>query len=299
MIVETDAWGRVETGQSIDGQPVYLSTKQAAFSVEYKGRRDNFMTARTLAQLRESYAVREADEQAGQAKEAQRRQQAANPVPVSVVDLESRSSGDYMLVGWHATARTPLLRKQIGTKLQSSGLDSSVLRRKKLLTRLTEEEWAQWEVLQTALFQARDDRQAMQDRTPTEYHTQLDGLTLVLTESYRATDPDPLVRVPYRLEGDELVAEVNDTWVRAMSVQELGGLILALVHPDAGKPALMVDRRGSSWRQGIYEPGKYPDQNVYLGLTGQEYDAVVAASRDAREAADKFIRDHAFKTEAV
>lgn len=251
---------RVAVEAKIDGKPVTFSFIKGEFECDG-------LTARNFAGL-QIYYERRAEEREREAEErAAKKAFQAAPVPVSVVLPGSPSNqrpeptgirGDYQLTGWHKTHSTPLLRMENSSAtpgFSPSGLGSAVV-----MHRLSAEEWAQYDNLLAAYWSAQlayDN----EGRKPAPMHTSYDMSTgeIIAGEGYR---DDHYGRFPVRLEGTQVVVDVNGEVVVSEDIYQLQTAVEYVLHPDNDMPAVSItasrENGATAFRETFYHRQNTP-----------------------------------------
>jgi hypothetical protein len=228
----------VDTGKKINGKEVKFNFARGHFVCEE-------ISVASFKDLKE--AVEKDDRRRQQeARERALRKQAtaAEPIEVSLVSYAHPGprrtqpfglKGDYLLIGWHKTNHTPLLRTSHGT---NPGYNPSTLNSATVLRRLTPEEWGDYDRLLGYWYEAHAAVEE-EGRRPIDLqsHYLMEG-EIIVGWSYL---DDSYGRFPIQVEGDQLIIEVNGKKLVGKDHYELQRLAKQALHPDQGVPVLRVE----------------------------------------------------------
>lgn len=278
-------------GRGDDRVQVYLNTVQASrqpLAFEFKP--GDVTLCDSFEQARRRYDAQLAEKDAERA-ERKRKNNPQALVPVSVVG--SNLEGDYQLAGFHASQGTPLLRDESGKPVVIQNRSAATV-----LERLTPEQWSEWQALDTADKAAQAAWDALDELKPDD-RTFRPSINQQLTLAGWRDDPTAVV--DWSLDGEQFLAVIGEQEFRADSLDELSKALLDVLHPDTGKPCLVVHRATQEREESIeYRPylasddARFDRTTWYLGLSEERYRALEADRNSTRRATRKFKDEHAY-----
>jgi hypothetical protein len=296
-----------ETYPSESAHQVYLDCKTTSVNVlTIEPRPGTLLNATSMDKLREEYAAQLGEYQAErEARRVKKEQQQAksNQVPVSLVTLDidlGTAEDDYLIIGQHATSKTPLLRTLEG---KPARLTPDQLRRSYVLDRLDATAWIQWRNLKAARQAAITEFKALNERRPETMRARLiPGQQFRISHGYGSSrhvqSDDVTVDWSFDPTTETFSTDYHERQLTADNLDDLGEALLAACHPDNGQPALIVTTLADgslSFERGIFQyQGRWAGTRTtfYLNTSQAEYETLSAAREQAETAVEMFLAEH-------